>query len=324
MADFARGSDQKTQKIAVRLRVTPPFAVDGRFIYTIGDFGTGRCSRLRRDEKGIVMLESINARLRSTFTSDQFTYEELRSMFFTLVMDQFFIVFISILSTAMVSSTGEAAIAATSMVGSINSLVVLVFTALAVGGSIVIARAKGLGDLHGIRHAIGGTIALCGATSIVLSTLLFALSRGLVNGLYPNAEPLLIGYSIHYMRLMCISFVPYAIFNAVFNAFRSVGDTRSSLALTIVINGVHLICSFIFIFINLLHLGVTGAGLFYIVACTTGAVVALLWLLVIHNEFFVRVRHLFHRPLHRFALPSAALMLIPASPAASPWAAPCP
>lgn len=90
---------------------------------------------------------------------------------------------------------------------------------------------------------------------------------------------------------MCISFVLYAIFNAVFNAFRSVGDTRSSLALTIVINGVHLICSFIFI--NLLHLGVTGAGLSYIVARTTGAVVALL---VIHNEFFVRVRHLFHRP----------------------------
>lgn len=238
------------------------------------------------------MIGKLNARLNGMFTSDQFNYGELRSMFLTLVMDQFFIVFINILSTAMVSSTGEAAIAATSMVGSVNSLVVLVFTALAVGGSIVIARAKGLGDLHGIRHAIGGTIALCGATSIVLSSLLFLGSKGLVNLLYPSAEPLLIGYSIHYMRLMCISFVPYAVFNAIFNAFRSVGDTRSSLALTIVINGVHLICSFLFI--NILHLGVTGAGLSYIVARVVGAVVALLWLLVIHNEFFVRVRHLFH------------------------------
>lgn len=238
------------------------------------------------------MIKKMAAWMEDAFTSQVFTYKQLRGMFFTLVIDQFFIVFINMLSTAMVSSTGEAAIAAANMVGSVNSLVALVFNSFAVGGSIVIARAKGHGDEHGIRHAIGGTIAMCGTTAVVLCCFLFAFASVLVNALYPAAEPLLIEYSIQYMRLIAISFVPYAIFNAVFNTFRSLGDTKSSLLLTVVINVVHLMCSFTFI--NIMKMGITGSGLSYIVARVIGMSVALLWLLVIHNEFHVRPRHLLH------------------------------
>ena len=238
------------------------------------------------------MIKRMNAWLEDAFTSELFSYKQLRGMFFTLVIDQFFIVFINMLSTAMVSSTGEAAIAAANMVGSINSIVALVFNAFAIGGSIVIARAKGHGDGHGIRHAIGGTIAMCGTTALVLATGLITLSKLLVNSLYPAAEPLLTEYSIRYMRLIAVSFVPYAVFNAVFNTFRSLGDTKSSLLLTVVINVTHLVCSFVFI--NIMKMGIDGAGCSYIVARFIGALLALVWMLLIHNEHHVRPKHLLH------------------------------
>lgn len=238
------------------------------------------------------MIKKMNAWLEDAFTSEYFTYPQLRGMFFTLMVDQFFIIFINMLSTAMVSSTGEAAIAAANMVGSINSIVALVFNSFAIGGSIIIARAKGHGDDHGIRHAIGGTIALCGSTAITLALGLLLFANVLVNLLYPAAEPLLIEYSIRYMRLIAISFIPYAIFNAIFNAFRSLGDTRSSLFLTVVINVVHLVCSFVFI--NLMHMGINGAGCSYIVARVIGATLALVWILFVHNEHHMRPGHLLH------------------------------
>lgn len=238
------------------------------------------------------MIRKMNAWLEDAFNSEYFTYPQLRGMFFTLVVDQFFIIFINMLSTAMVSSTGEAAIAAANMVGSINSIVALVFNSFAIGGSIVIARAKGHGDDHGIRHAIGGTIALCGSTALILCCGLLVFANVLVHSLYPAAEPLLIDYSIRYMRLIAISFIPYALFNSVFNTFRSLGDTKSSLLLTVVINVVHLVCSFIFI--NIMKMGIDGAGMSYIVARVIGAVLALVWLLFIHNEHHVHPRHLFH------------------------------
>ncbi len=237
------------------------------------------------------MLTKARARLENAFTSAQFSYQELRGMFLTLILDQFFIVFINVLSSAMVSSTGEAAMAAVTMVGSVNAMVSLIFSAISVGGAIVIARAKGKGDLSGVRGAIGETTCLCGTISIVFGGLMYALSDTVVGVLYPRAEPLLIEYSVHYMRLICISFVPYSIFSVIFNAFRSLGDTKSSLLLTIVINGAHLIFSFVFI--NQMNLGVTGAGLSYIAARVIGMVLALLWMLKIHNQYGVRVRHMF-------------------------------
>ena len=97
----------------------------------------------------------IRERLEMGFTSAQFSYPELRSMFLTLVLDQFFIAFINVLSTSMVSSTGEAAIAAVSMVGTVNAMASLLFTSLATGGSIVIARSKGSGQADDVRRSIG-------------------------------------------------------------------------------------------------------------------------------------------------------------------------
>lgn len=235
---------------------------------------------------------NLQARLDGMLTTDMFTSRELQSMFWTLLLDSFFIRLISVMSTAMVASTGEAAMAAVSMVNTVNGLVSLTFTALATGGSIVIARAKGSGNAHQVRCAIGETTGVCGALSLVLSSLLFAFAPVLVGALYPNVEPLLYEYAVHYMRLVSLSFVPYSIFNAIFNAFRSIGDTKSSLFLTVVINGLHLVLCLLFI--NAMKLGVTGAGLSLIAARTVGMAVALLWVLKVNDHLGVRVRHCFH------------------------------
>lgn len=233
-------------------------------------------------------MERIRNRMHSLLASEQFTYLELRNMFLTLTLDQFFIFFIGVLATAMVSSVGPQAIAAVSMVGTINGMVSLMFTSLATGGSIVVARAKGRGDALEIRRAIGEVTSLCFIVALVLSILLYTFAPTLVNLLYPDVEPLLVEYAVEYMRLMSISFIPYSVFCAIFNIFRNLGDTRSSLLLTIVINVAHLCLSMLFI--NGFKLGVTGSGLSYIVARTLGVIVALVWLLRIHNVYTVRLR----------------------------------
>lgn len=236
-------------------------------------------------------MNRVKARLHALLSSDQFTYPELRNMFLTLTLDQFFIFFIGMLSTALVSSVGEAAIAAVSMVGTINGMVSLMFTSLATGGAIVVARAKGSGDTREIRRAIGEVTGLCGAVAIVLSTALYALAEVLVRLLYPNVEPLLVEYAVKYMRMVAISFIPFSVFNAIFNIFRNLGDTKSSLMLTIVINVAHFLLSLLFI--NGLGMGVEGSGLSYIVARVIGMALAVVWLMKVHNIYGVRLHHFF-------------------------------
>ena len=239
-------------------------------------------------------MEKIRQRLSAYLGSQQFTWPALRSMFLTLTLDQFFIIFINMLSTALVSSVGEAAIAAVSMAGTVNGMVSLIFTSVSSGGAIIAARAKGRGDREEIRQTIGTVTGLSFLVAAVLGSLLFTLSPMLIQGLYPSVEPQLSAYASQYIRLIALSFLPFSIFNAIFNLFRCLGDTRSSLFLTIVINVTHLLLSLLFI--NGLKLGVLGSGLSYIAARTVGMVLALVWLLAVHRDYGVRPRHFVRFP----------------------------
>ena len=98
----------------------------------------------------------LHRKLDGLLTTEQFAYPELKSMFWTLALDSFFIFSIGMLSTALVSSVGEAAIAAASMVGTINGMVSLMCMSLASGGGSVVARAKGRGDMEDIVRLLLG------------------------------------------------------------------------------------------------------------------------------------------------------------------------
>ena len=237
-------------------------------------------------------MKRIRKLLDDLLTTDQFTYPELKKMFLTLLLDQFFIFFIGVLSTILVSRVGEAAMAAVSLVGTVNGMVSLMFTSLATGGAIAVSRAKGRGDAGEIKRAIGEVTGVCFVVALVLGTVLFVGADAVVNLLYPDVEPLVTDYAVRYMRMMCISFLPFSVFNAIFNIFRNLGDTRSSLFLTIVINVSHLLLSLLFI--NGLGMGVMGSGLSYIVARLIGMVLALIWILRVHNTYGVRLSFFFH------------------------------
>lgn len=243
------------------------------------------------------MLRRIRSWLEDSFTSGQFTFKQISGMLVTLLMDSFCIMIINVLSVSMVSSVGEVAMAAANMVGTLNMMVSLTFQALATSGAIVVARAKGSNSETKLRSAVCQTISVCAVLAIVGSGLLITFRRPLIDLLYPRVEPLLAEYAARYLAEVCLSFPAYAMFCAIFNSFRSIGDTKSALLLTIIINGAHLVGSFVFI--NVLGLGIDGAGLSLIVARVIGVVVAFLWMFKVHNEYHMRIRDLFHvnRPM---------------------------
>jgi len=155
----------------------------------------------------------------------------------------------------------------------------------------VVARAKGSHDIPSLRNAICQSISICTLISLVVSALLFVCGEPLVHLLYPEVEPLLTEYAVRYLKLVCLSLPPYAMFCAIFNSFRSVGDTKSALFLTVIINGAHLVGSFVFI--NGMQLGVDGAGWSLIAARVLGVLVAVLWMFFVHNEYHIRLREIF-------------------------------
>ncbi len=238
------------------------------------------------------MFSRIEKNLKERFDSEQFTYRQLRDMFFPLVMDQLFIFIIGMLSSAMVSSSHEGAAASVMLVNVIGSLAYALFSAISMGGAIVVARAKGANNPERVRQAIGQSANLSLILASFLTIILYIGAEKLIPFLYPNAEAIVISSAVTYMKVYVLSFPVYAVFNVLFSSFRSLGDAKSSLVLTIVINVAHLVFSFIFI--NHMHLSTLGAALSYLTARILGMVFGFIWLFRPHNGIHMRLKHFFH------------------------------
>jgi len=159
------------------------------------------------------------------------------------------------------------------------------------GGSIVAARAKGANDMERVRAAIGQSATLSLIIASIITAFLYLFSTPLIAGLYPNAEQAVIDEAVSYMKAYSLSLPPYAVFCVFFSCFRSLGDAKSSLILTIVINAVHLIGSYIFI--NLLGLSALGSALSFLAARVIGMAFSLVWLFLKRVNLSMKIRHFF-------------------------------
>lgn len=72
-------------------------------------------------------------------TTSQFTWKQIIDLYIPMVLDQFSIYVIGIMSSAMVSASSREAISATSLVGSLAFMVVALFSAMSTGGAVLVA-----------------------------------------------------------------------------------------------------------------------------------------------------------------------------------------
>ena len=95
--------------------------------------------------------------LHRLFDSEMFSSKQILKMFYPLLLDQIAIHLIMVLTTSLVSSVGQEALAAVSMVNTLSYMVSAVLFALGAGGGVIIAQAKGSGDEKRLRNAVGTT-----------------------------------------------------------------------------------------------------------------------------------------------------------------------
>ena len=125
---------------------------------------------------------------RRLLTSEQFTTRQVLGMLLPLVLDQLFIYLILLLTTSMISSSGQDSVTAVSLVQPIHHMSLAMFTAFASGGAVIIAQYKGHGDEQKVREAIGQTVFLIMAMGLVFSLLLVILSGPIVELFFGKAE----------------------------------------------------------------------------------------------------------------------------------------
>ncbi|AIY09638.1 MATE family efflux transporter [Paenibacillus polymyxa] len=230
--------------------------------------------------------------LNRHFSGESIDYRQIIALFIPLLIDQAFIVGLNLVNTAMISSSGMAAVSAVNMIDSLNIFLINVFVAVSTGGTVVVAQYKGSGNDLMVSKATSGTISSVSLLALCISLFMIVLYNPILSVLFGSASPDVLANGKVYLLGSCMSFVGIAIVEAVCGALRGIGKTRASLALSLIMNLSYVLLNVVFI--NLLDMGVLGMTIAVNVSRYAGAACALIYLVRVDDDLRVQLRDMLY------------------------------
>lgn len=218
--------------------------------------------------------------LTRQLSSEQFSYSDIFSMLLPLILDQFFINIIGLLTTAMISSSSQESVSAVSLVSPLYMMIYSIFNAIAAGGTVVVAQYKGRGDREKIRASAGQVMFATSLAAIILCSILMIFANPLVYTLFHAADAIVKEKARDYLIGVSLSLIFHSFYMGSFAVFRGIGETKVCLHLTMIINLIHLFASLLFI--NILHMDIAGTVISLIIARIIGGIIAVY--LVMHKK----------------------------------------
>ena len=202
-----------------------------------------------------------------------FSTRALVRLIIPLIIEQSLAILVGMCDGIMVSSVGEAAISGVSLVDMINNVVLNLFAALATGGAVVTSQYLGARNRNAARDSAGQlvTMALFFGLLVMGACLLF--SRGLLKLFFGAIADDVMAAGLVYFRITALSFPFIALYNAGAAIFRSVGNSKLSMKVSMLMNllnvGGNALC------IYGLKMGVAGVAVPTLVSRAVAAVVIL-------------------------------------------------
>ena len=202
-----------------------------------------------------------------------FSGKALRALIIPLVVEQLLAVTIGMADTMMVTTAGEAAVAGVNLVDSINLLLIQVFAALATGGAVVASQYLGRRDEGAACAAAKQLVYSSTAAALGIMAVTLLLRRQILSLLFGHVEQAVMESALIYLLLTALSFPALAIFNSGAALFRSMGNGRVSMVISLLMNIVNISGNAVFIF--RMGWGAGGAGTATLISRSLGAVIML-------------------------------------------------
>jgi putative MATE family efflux protein len=176
-----------------------------------------------------------------------------------LVIEQLLLVTMGIADTVMVSSVGEFAVSGVSIVDAINVLLVTAFAALATGGAVVTSQYIGRRDHGKACRAARQLVYAALALSLAVMVLALSLRDQILGLIYGHIDRDVMEAARTYFLITAFSYPFLALYNTGAALFRSMGNSRITMLVSLVVNIVNIAGNALLIFV--FKIGVAGAAL---------------------------------------------------------------
>jgi len=193
-----------------------------------------------------------------------FTNKNIFNLLIPILIEQIMIVAIGIADTIMVAYVGETAVAGISLITTVDTLVKVQMSALAIGGSIVISQYIGKKELDNGNNAMKMAYYSILFIALVVSALLFVFHKSFLTLIVGNVEPAVMKSAQTYFSLSLFSYPFFAVYYVVSASFCAMGNSRVSMVCSLAMMVMNLILKAVLIY--KFNLGVAGAGISTLIA----------------------------------------------------------
>ena len=209
----------------------------------------------------------------------RFSKKDLSNIIIPLIIEQTLAVTIGMADSVMVSTAGEAAISGVSLVDTVNLLLIYLFSALSAGGAVVISQFLGKDDKYLAQKAAKQLLWVVFITAIVLTMISLLFRKPLLKLIFGSLEKEVMDNALIYFLFTSLSFPFLGLYNSCAAIFRSMGNSKTSMFSSIIMNFINIAGNAILIIG--FGMGAAGAAIATLFSRVVGAV---LMLFLLHNN----------------------------------------
>lgn len=219
-----------------------------------------------------------------------FSRRQIAAIILPFLLQNLLSIAIGMADSIMVSNKGEAAFAGVSLVNSLDTVLITLFTALTTGGSVVLAQAMGRQDREYACKAAKQMLYVSTIVAAVISAITILLRAPILRLLFGEVEADVWSAALAYFFFLALSLPFLAIENSVAATLRAQGDSMTSLKVSVLMNLLNVAGNAILIYG--LDLGAAGAAIATLFSRMMGAFIKLI---IIRNpKRYIYLAKLFH------------------------------
>ena len=220
-----------------------------------------------------------------------FSTEQLQKLIYPLIIEQILAITVGMADTIMISYAGESAMSGVSLVDMINTLMINIFIAVSTGGAVILSQYLGSKNTKKASKAASQLIMISAVIAIVFMIVFILANHYILNLFFGAIEfDVMKNAKIYFLISVC-SYPFIAIFDSCSAIFRSMGNSKVSMEISVGMNILNGIGNVILIFG--FSMGVMGAALSTLFARIIGTLFIFILLDRRRNLVAVSVKEIF-------------------------------
>ena len=188
-----------------------------------------------------------------------FSNHDLKRLILPMIIEQFLALLVGMSDSIMVATVGEHAVSGVSLVDNIFILLIYLFAALATGGSVIMGQYLGQSNREKANQAVNQLVLFTALFAIVITAGLYLTKDLILHNVFGDIEDNVMEAAKTYLLIVSASIPFLALYNAGAAVFRTMGNAKVPMYLSMIMNTINVGGNAILIFV--FDMGVSGAAI---------------------------------------------------------------